>query len=142
MGSRTVAEHARYIEDLKVGDRAERVTPITAEMVRQFAAFSGDDNPTHIDPDYAAKFNMPEPGVHGMLYVSLRSGVLGSELPGHASVYLARSVNFHGNVHVGDVLTARVTVAELDPATGRIGLDTDCFVGDKARTNETPSWYA
>ena len=121
----------KYFEDLKVGDRAERATVITAEMVRQFAIFSGDDNPTHVDPDYAAKFSMAEPSVHGMLYVNLLSGILGSELPGHASVYLAQSVNFHGNVHVGDVLTARVTVAELDPVTGRINLDTDCFVGDK-----------
>lgn len=126
-----MVEDAKFFEDLKVGGRAERATLITAEMVRRFAAFSGDDNPTHVDPDYAAKFNMPEPSVHGMLYVSLLSGVLGSVLPGHASVYTAQSVNFHGNVHVGDVLTTRVTVAELDPVTGRVDLDTDCFVGDR-----------
>jgi hypothetical protein len=29
------------------------------------------------------------------------------------------------------MLIARVTVAELDPATRKIGLDTDGFVGDK-----------
>jgi hypothetical protein len=38
---RTMAEHAGYIEDLKIGDRAERATLIIAEMVRQFAVFSG-----------------------------------------------------------------------------------------------------
>ena len=49
-----------------------------------------------------------------MLYVSLVFGVPGSELP-----------------HVGDVLTVRVTVAGCDPMTERIGLDTDCFIGNR-----------
>jgi len=39
----TMTDRARYFEGLKVGDRAERATLITEEMVKQFAAFSGDD---------------------------------------------------------------------------------------------------
>ncbi len=126
-----MAGQARHFEDLKIGNRAEQATLITKEMVEKFTIFSGDDNPSHVDADYAAKFNLPEPSVHGMLYVSLLSGVLGSKLPGHASVYMSQSVNFLGDVHVGDVLIARVTVVELDPATASIGLQTDCFVGDE-----------
>jgi len=66
-----------------------------------------------------------------MLYVSLLSGVLGSQLPGHSSVFLSQSVQFCGDVHVGDTLVARVTVMELDPATAKIVLQTDCLVEGK-----------
>ncbi len=117
-----MAGQTRYFEDLAIGDGGERTTLITAEMVKQFATFSGDDNPAHVDPDYAAKFDMSEPSVHGMLYVSLLSGVLGSEMPGHASVYLSQTVNFHADVHVGDLLTASATVTDLCIDKGMVSL--------------------
>lgn len=119
----------KYFEDLFVGDSAEKTTLITVEMVRQFAQFSGDDNPSHVDPAYAANHGLEQPSVHGMLYVSLLSGVLGAELPGHASVYLSQTVRFHGPVHVGDHLRARVEVAALDDSSGQITLRTTCDVG-------------
>lgn len=123
-----MAKGGKYFEDLSIGETAERATLITAEMVRQFASFSGDDNPNHLDKDYAAKNNLPEPSVHGMLYVSLLSGVLGSELPGHSSIYLSQSVQFHGDVHIGDTLIARVAVTALEPETSKITLSTTCLV--------------
>lgn len=121
----------RWFEDIAIGDSAERAITITWEMVTGFVAFSGDDNPSHTDPGFAAAQGLARPSVNGMLYVSLMSGVLGSELPGHASIYLSQTVRFHEDVHVGDEMIARVRVIALDPDRREIVLQTQCLVGDR-----------
>lgn len=121
----------RYFEDIAIGDTAERSFVITDQMVAAFVAFSGDDNPSHTDQGYAVALGLDRPSVNGMLYVSLMSGVLGSDLPGHASVYLSQTVRFGHDVHVGDRMVARVEVIGLDAGRREITLSTRCLVGDR-----------
>ena len=48
------APQGYYFEDLKPGQEATYVRRITDEDIRAFAAVSGDNNPIHLDEDYAA----------------------------------------------------------------------------------------
>ena len=41
----------------KVGDSDSVTVTVTDEMVRAFAALSGDDNPVHLDDEYAARLD-------------------------------------------------------------------------------------
>ena len=48
----------------------------------RFAALSGDDNPIHVDPEFAAGSRFGRTVAHGMLLYSRLSGVLGRAFPG------------------------------------------------------------
>lgn len=100
---------------LDVGTTAERVRTITDADIRAFAAVSGDDNPVHLDDDYAARSMFKGRVVHGMLAGALISALLGTELPGPGAVYLSQKLDFKRPIRPGDEVTVRVTVSALEP---------------------------
>jgi acyl dehydratase len=96
---------------LTIGQSAEIATPVTPELVRQFAGVAGDFNPLHLDPAFAATTPFGRPIAHGMLGASLISGLLGSRFPGPGTVYLEQSLKFLRPLPVGETVTTRATVA-------------------------------
>ncbi len=100
---------------LDVGATAERVRTITDADIRAFAAVSGDDNPVHLDDDYAARSMFKGRVAHGMLAGALISALLGTELPGPGAVYLSQKLDFKRPIRPGDEVTVRVTVSALEP---------------------------
>lgn len=115
---------------IKVGDHAERTTPITDERIRQFAAASGDMNSIHLDEAAAAQTRFGRRIAHGMLTASLISAVLGNDLPGVGSIYLSQSVKFKAPVFLGDTITARVTVTAYREDKRIATLATTCLNQD------------
>ncbi len=118
-------------KDLEIGDSAMRTFAITDEAVRAFAAVSGDDNPVHLDDDYARRTAFRGRVAHGMLLGAHISAVLGKDLPGPGSVYLSQTLSFEQPVKIGVEVTVRVTVAARDEASRRLTLSTVCTVGDQ-----------
>ncbi|MXR37593.1 MaoC family dehydratase [Craterilacuibacter sinensis] len=117
-----------YFEDLKIGDFAEYAKTITEADILMFAAVSGDDNPVHINQEYAEQTMFGGRIAHGMLTASLISTVVGTRLPGPGTIYLSQSTRFKAPVKIGQTVTARATVAELDPNKKRVKFTTQCFV--------------
>ncbi|MGL6070126.1 MaoC family dehydratase [Craterilacuibacter sp.] len=117
-----------YFEDLKIGDFAEYAKTITEADILMFVAVSGDDNPVHINQEYAEQTMFGGRIAHGMLSAGLISCVLGTRLPGPGTIYLSQSTRFKAPVKIGQTVTARATVAELDPAKKRVKFTTQCFV--------------
>lgn len=97
---------------LAIGDSASRTHTVTDEDVRLFAQVSGDNNPVHLDDEYAANTQFGKRIAHGMLAVSVISAVLGNDLPGHGTIYLGQNVSFKAPVYLGDTITARVEVTK------------------------------
>ena len=64
------------------------------EEVNRFAEVTGDKNPVHTDPEYAAKSQFRKPIMHGMLSASLFSKVFGTLFPGEGTIYLKQTLNF------------------------------------------------
>ena len=64
----------RTFEEIKVGDEASFMRTFTDADVAAFSTLSGDENPLHTDPAYAASTPFQKPVVHGMLVAS--SGVV------------------------------------------------------------------
>ena len=62
--------------------------------VADFARITGDNNPLHLDADYAATTPFKRPIIHGMLGASVFTKVLGTEFPGYGSVYLGQTLEF------------------------------------------------
>jgi 3-hydroxybutyryl-CoA dehydratase len=121
-----------YFEDIKLGDTAEYAKTITEADILMFSAVSGDDNPVHINQEYAENSIFQTRIAHGMLTASLISTVVGTRLPGNGTIYLSQSTRFKAPVKIGETVTARVTVTELDPAKKRVKFATVCLVKGKA----------
>jgi 3-hydroxybutyryl-CoA dehydratase len=123
--------NGRYLEELVIGQRAERRWVVTAADIEAFAAVTGDDNPVHLDEAYAATTQFGGRIAHGMLSASYISAVLGTELPGPGAIYVSQMLNFRRPVRIGDEVTAEVTVATIDARRGRVTLRTTCSVAGK-----------
>ncbi len=84
----------RTFDEISVGESASVSRTLTADDIALFATVSGDVNPAHVDPDYAATDMFHHVIAHGMWGSSLISAVLGTELPGPARSISARASNF------------------------------------------------
>ncbi len=116
----------RTLDELKIGDTAEMVRVLAMSDIELFAVMSGDVNPAHLDAAYADETQFHHLVAHGMWGGALISAVLGTRLPGPGTVYIDQSLHFHRPVALGDTVTVRVTVAEIDRDSGHVTLDCQC----------------
>lgn len=117
-----------FFEDLRLGLSAEITRVVEADDLTAFAAVSGDTNPVHLDEGYAAKTPFGGRIAHGMLSAAYISAVLGTKLPGPGAIYLTQSLKFRRPVRIGDTVTARVAVTELDERRAHATLSTLAIV--------------
>lgn len=120
-----------FIEDLTLGMSASYGKTISEADIVLFAGVSGDTNPVHLDQTFAEKTPFKTRIAHGMLSAGFISAVLGTKLPGPGAVYVSQALRFRRPVKIGDVVTARAEISEIDPAKGRVTLKTDCKVAGK-----------
>jgi len=116
----------RTFDEIAVGDSAGIERTLTREDIQLFAILSGDINPQHVDPAFAASSRFHGVIAHGMWGGALISAVLGTRLPGPGTVYLGQSLHFHAPVRLGDRLAIVVTVVAKDAASRRVTLTCSC----------------
>lgn len=116
----------RTLDELAIGDSAEVVRVLAKSDIELFAVMSGDVNPAHLDAAYADGTEFHHVIAHGMWGGALISAVLGTRLPGPGTIYTDQSLHFRRPVAIGDTITVRVTVAEIDRDSGRVILDCLC----------------
>jgi 3-hydroxybutyryl-CoA dehydratase len=121
-----------FLEDLAVGQSAERTVTVSQADIEAFAAVSGDTNPLHLDEAYALTTPFKGRIAHGMLLAGYISALMGTELPGPGSIYASQSLVFKRAVRAGDAVTVRVRVEAIDLKAGAATLSTSCSVGRKA----------
>ncbi len=116
----------KTIEELRVGDSAQFSKTVTETDIYLYAGITGDFNPAHVNEAYARKTYFGTRIAHGMLTAGFISTVLGTQLPGPGAIYLRQELTFLGAVKIGDTVTARVEVTEIDAAKSRAKLLTTC----------------
>ena len=89
------------IEDIEIGMTRYLRKVITDEDIEMFAQVSTDRNPVHLDDAYAQDTIFEGRIAHGMLTAGLISAVIGEQLPGHGTVYMAQSLKFLAPVRPG-----------------------------------------
>ena len=99
-------------DEIAIGDTTTYTRLVTNQEVEAFAAISGDHNPLHLDPEYAATTAFGECIAHGMLTGALISAAIAMQLPGPGSVYLSQNIQFRAPVMLGDTLTVTLTVTD------------------------------
>jgi len=76
----------------------------------EFAALSGDDNPIHVDPAFAARTKFGRTVAHGMLLYSTIFQALGERLPGPGTVQLSQELIFPSPTFVGEEISVELEV--------------------------------
>ena len=103
-----------YYEDFAPGSTFESpARTVTGSDVQAFADLSGDRNPMHLDPAFAARTPFGRPVAHGVLGLAVATGLLSSlGLTRDTLVALAGiSWKFRLPVFYGDTVRVRVRVA-------------------------------
>jgi 3-hydroxybutyryl-CoA dehydratase len=120
-----------YLEDLKVGQSAEFTKTVAESDLVSFAEVTGDVNPVHLDEEYASTTMFKGRIAHGILSAGFISAVVGVKLPGPGSIYVSQNLKFKAPVRIGDTVTARASVTEINMERRRVTLETICLVEDK-----------
>lgn len=123
-------------EALEPGMSAKLSRTVTETDVVLFAGITGDANPVHLDDVAARRSRFGGRIAHGMLTAGLVSAVLGTRLPGPGAIYVAQTLRFTRPVRIGDTVTARVEVLDLDADRRRVRLATTCRNQDDATVLE------
>ena len=122
--------HGYYLEDLEIGMSASTEKTISAADVATFAQISGDDNPIHVDEDYAKNSAFGKRIVHGMYSAALISAVAGTKLPGYGGVYLSQELKFRKPIFIDDTVLTKLTIEDINQRRGRVTMKTEVFVKD------------
>ncbi len=117
----------RPFESFQIGEKAEFKHVITQDDIDRFVAITGDDNPVHVDEQYAAQTSLKSPIAHGMLSASFISTMVGKHLPGNGALWLSQNLNFQHPVRVGDELTIRAEVLKKQSRQKVLTLKTEVF---------------
>jgi phosphate acetyltransferase len=102
----------RLFDEIEAGQTAELQRTLTRDDIALFSKVSGDLNPTHVDEEFARASGAKGLVGHSLWATGLISSLLANVLPGPGTVYRSQSATFHRPVELGDVLTARVRVAD------------------------------
>ena len=96
----------------RLGATATRSRTFTAEDVELFARISGDRNPLHFDPAFAAATRFGRLVVQGGLTSGLFNALVAMDLPGPGSVFLHQEWDYPAPVFVGDTVIAEAEVID------------------------------
>lgn len=116
----------KTINDMAIGDSAEFTKTVSETDIYMFAGVTGDFNPAHVNEEYAKTTFFKKRIAHGMLSAGFISNVLGTQLPGPGAVYMKQEMAFLAPVYIGDTITARVEVIDLNIEKNRVTLKTTC----------------
>lgn len=108
-------EVAHTFESLQVGDTFEDHRFISEDDVLTFARLTGDDNPVHVDKEYAEGTRFGHRIVHAVFLLGLMSKVLGRDFPGPGSIAVTISCRFLRPVRVNSAVRVEVKIVEKLP---------------------------
>jgi acyl dehydratase len=114
-----------YFDDVEVGQQWESPgRTVTEADIVNFAGLSGDFNPIHVDHEYARKTPFRKPIAHGLLALSIGSGLGMYCPPMRTLAFLGiKDWQLKEPVFVGDTLHIRVKVQDKEARSrGRRGV--------------------
>ncbi len=116
----------KTIHEIKVGDSSEFAKTIAESDIYLFAGVTGDLNPFHVNEDFAKDTFFKGRIAHGILLAGFISTVIGCQLPGPGAIYVKQALKFVAPGRIGDTITAKATVTEVNTEKNRVVLHTTC----------------
>lgn len=109
---------------MKVNDTFIHEFSYSQKDVEDFARVTGDNNPVHINTEYAATTMFKVPIMHGMLGAALFSKILGTLFPGEGTIYLGQTLQFLKPMYAGKNYRAELLVKEVIAEKNRAIIET------------------
>lgn len=108
---------------IEVGQTYRETLVVDDRVVEEFASFSGDRNPIHIDAAEARSYGFTRSVAHGAILIAALSRIIGMKLPGPGAVWISQEVEWKKPVFVGDEIELLATVVSFSRAAGIIVLE-------------------
>lgn len=113
-----------YFEEFQVGQRVRTAgRTISEDAIFSFAGLTGDYNQIHTDAEFASKTQFGQRIAHGLLGLSIATGLIMQTGLLEGTVLAFREINewkFVKPFFIGDTITAELTIVETK-ALPRIG---------------------
>jgi acyl dehydratase len=109
---------------IELGQTYSHEFKFSQDDVNRFAEVTGDKNPVHTNPEFAANTIFKKPIMHGMLGAALFSKVFGVLFPGEGTIYLKQTLNFLRPMFVDVNYTAEFKVIEIIKDKNRAVVET------------------
>lgn len=111
--ARMAADHRRYFEDIAVGEEyASPGRTVTEADIVMFAGLSGDYNVLHTDAELMKRSSFGERIAHGLLGLTIQSGLLTRGMAPYALVAFAGlRWKFKAPIKIGDTIRVRARVS-------------------------------
>jgi 3-hydroxybutyryl-CoA dehydratase len=118
-----------YLDDIHVGDRSRsRSRTITETDIVQFAMFTGDWHPIHIDVEYAESHPRFRGRIaHGALVLSVALGLVDFWPPAMQAFYGLDTLRFAHPTRIGDTLHVQTEVLDIADRDDTCGVVTYRF---------------
>ncbi|MFN3850447.1 MAG: MaoC family dehydratase [Spirosomataceae bacterium] len=112
----------------QVGDEFRHRFSFTQEDVIKFAEVSGDNNPIHLDAEYAAQTPFKRPIIHGHLSSSVFTRFLGTGIPGGpGSVYIKQVTEYKRPMFVDTEYEVVFRIVSIDEKRHIAEIATEIF---------------
>lgn len=112
------------ISDFQLGMSADISRTFTSDDVIKFAELSGDNNPVHLDDEYAKNTMFGARIVHGALASSLFSTLFANTLPGPGCIYLKSENKYLKPIYLDEEVTFTIKIVEINEEKKRIIFNT------------------
>lgn len=103
------------ISDISLGMNESFSVTITEDMMQKFFEITSDENPLHVDEEFARSRGFNNKVVYGMLTASMISTLGGCYLPGKYCLIQGVEIKFAKPVFVGDTLEIYGEITKVDP---------------------------
>ncbi len=100
---------------ITLNQKFNHIFSITQAEVEEFSRCSGDNNPIHLDADFASATVFKKPIIHGIFSASIFSKYFGTIEPGPGTIYMKQSLEFLRPMYVDTDYEAIMTVIEINP---------------------------
>ncbi|NVM29864.1 MAG: MaoC family dehydratase [Candidatus Helarchaeota archaeon] len=98
---------------MEVGKEIKISKTITEADVKKLVEISGDENPIHLDEEFAKRTIFKRKLAHGLLSLGVISAAL-TKLFGPGNLWLDHSFTFKKPIHIGDMITAKLKILSVD----------------------------
>lgn len=113
--------------ELFIGQIARLRRIFTEDDVQQCNELTKDFNPIYQRNEDSWKNRYSQPIVPGMLVEGLVTQVITDKLPGRACVLLQKEMIYYHPVHAGDVVTAELTIIDVNLERNWVTQKVTCF---------------
>ncbi len=124
-------------ENIKVDDEFVWNRVIDTEFVKQFAELTGDNNPIHLNEEFARNSIFGQRIIHGLIVGTIFSKIIASDFPGPGSIYLHQDLNFLKPIYHNSDLFFKLRVVSLKHEKRIVEIETLCIVNSVIAVNGT-----